>query len=164
MRDVTNNNFGLLIAYVLPGLTVLWGASHFSATLQSWLASNSTDLPTVGGFLYITLGSVAAGMMMSTVRWLLVDGIHHLTGLKESIWVFSRLGPNVAHSLPVLSIQRQHVSGDTLHISSVQAGKFRETLLGDIFRFSDGTQVFSKTNFDIQQVSSLDNGCQLNRS
>lgn len=96
MRDVTNNNFGLLIAYVLPGLTVLWGASHFSPTLRSWLASNPTDSPTVGGFLYVTLGSVAAGMMVSTIRWLLIDGVHHLTGLKEPAWDFSRLGPNVA--------------------------------------------------------------------
>ena len=73
MRDVTNNNFGLLIAYVLPGLTALWGAAHFSPTLRFWLAASPSELPTVGGFLYVTLGSVAAGMTVSTVRWLIVD-------------------------------------------------------------------------------------------
>jgi hypothetical protein len=37
MRDVTGQNFGLLIAYVLPGLTALWGVSFFSDTVRSWL-------------------------------------------------------------------------------------------------------------------------------
>lgn len=95
MRDITNNNFGLLIAYVLPGLTVLWGASHFSDTLRSWLSSNPTEVPTIGGFLYVTLGSVAAGMTVSTIRWLFIDGLHHLTGLKEPRWDFSQLASKV---------------------------------------------------------------------
>ncbi len=95
MRDVTNNNFGHLIAYVIPGLTVLWGASHFSPTLQSWLTTNPSDLPTVGGFLYLTLGSVTAGMIVSTVRWLIIDGVHHATGLTEPRWDFSQLARRV---------------------------------------------------------------------
>lgn len=96
MRDVTSSNFGILIAYVLPGFTILWGASQYSETLRSWLAADPTGSPTVGGFLYVTLGSVAAGMTVSTVRWLLVDGLHNLTGLKEPPWDFSQLGNKVA--------------------------------------------------------------------
>ncbi len=32
----------------------------------------------------------------STVRWLIIDGVHHLTGLREPDWDFARLGANVA--------------------------------------------------------------------
>ena len=37
MQDLTTKNFGLLIAYDLPGFTLLCGASHLTITLQSWL-------------------------------------------------------------------------------------------------------------------------------
>ncbi|MCA9073719.1 MAG: hypothetical protein KDA93_01710 [Planctomycetaceae bacterium] len=95
MQDLTTKNFGLLIAYVLPGFTLLWGASHHSITLQTWLGQTSSDLPTVGGFLYVTLGSVAAGMTASTVRWLLIDTLHHWTGLRQPAWDFSQLADRV---------------------------------------------------------------------
>ncbi len=96
MRDVTTRNFGLLIAYVLPGFTALWGLSYFSPTIQGWLGAASLDSPTVGGFLYVTLGSVGAGMTVSTIRWLVIDPIHHRTGIRQPDWDFSRLRDTVA--------------------------------------------------------------------
>ncbi len=96
MRDVTTQNFGLLIAYVLPGLTVLWGASPHAETLQSWLGAIPGEVPTVGGFLYATLASVAVGVIANTVRWLVVDRIHHATGILRPKLDFSRLHDRVA--------------------------------------------------------------------
>lgn len=96
MQDITTKNFGLLIAYILPGFTLLWGGSHHSQTLQSWLGQSSGDLPTVGGFLYVTLGSIASGMMASTVRWLLIDTLHHWTGIRQPPWDFSQLADRVS--------------------------------------------------------------------
>lgn len=94
MRDITNNNFGLLIAYVLPGFIGLSAVSHFSETVRSWLGTSSTFSPTVGGFLYVTLASTALGLLISTVRWSFVDRIHHLTGIREPHWDFSTLQDN----------------------------------------------------------------------
>ena len=96
MRAVTNQNFGLLIAYVLPGFVTLWGLSHVSTTIASWLGSSSTDLPTVGGFLYVTLASVGAGLTVSTMRWLVIDTIHHRTGISRPAWDYSRLAERTA--------------------------------------------------------------------
>jgi hypothetical protein len=90
VRDVTSDNFGLLVAYLLPGFVALWGVSFFSETVASWLRSSS-DRPTVGGFLYATIGSIAAGLAASTVRWLLIDRLHHATGLSAPNWDFERL-------------------------------------------------------------------------
>lgn len=66
MREVTGQNFGLLIAYILPGFIVLWGLSHFSTTIAGWLGATA-DGPTVGGFLYVTLASVGAGLAVGSV-------------------------------------------------------------------------------------------------
>ncbi|MFW6114310.1 MAG: hypothetical protein ACOC7K_01065 [bacterium] len=36
---------------------------------------------TVGGFLYVTMASMAAGMLVSALRWLVIDTIHHRSGV-----------------------------------------------------------------------------------
>ena len=89
------SNFGLLIGFLLPGFTVLWGLSYFSETVNHWLIGSSTT-PTVGGFMYVPLASVAAGVTVSTVRWAVIDTIHRWTGLCRPEWDFSRLQNNVA--------------------------------------------------------------------
>lgn len=91
MGEVTTKNFGLLIAYILPGFTVLWAISPLSPTVQTWLGTSIADAPTVGGFLYVTLGSIAAGLIVSAVRWLVLDSVHHRTGVAKPRWDFSRL-------------------------------------------------------------------------
>ena len=93
MTDVTSRNFGLLIAYVLPGCTALWALSFISPDLREWMVTTSMQPGgvTVGGFLYLTLASIAAGLTVSTIRWLLIDRIHHVTGIKRPIWDDSKL-------------------------------------------------------------------------
>jgi hypothetical protein len=91
MRHATSTNFGLLIAYLLPGFTSLVGIAQLSGTARAWLGSSQNDAPTVGGFLYVTLASVAAGLTASTVRWLAIDAIHHWTGVRKPVWDFAKL-------------------------------------------------------------------------
>lgn len=95
LQTVTNDNFGPLIAYLLPGATALAGLSTFSATLQTWLASAPDSPPTIGGFLYLTLAALAVGMTVSAVRWAVVDTIHRWTGVRSPQLDFSKLGDNV---------------------------------------------------------------------
>ena len=96
MRDLTNGNFGILIAYVLPGAVALWGVSYFSPAVTGWLGGSASNAPTVGGFLYVTLAAVGAGLTASTVRWMVVDTIHHLTGIPRPRWDFSQFDQKVA--------------------------------------------------------------------
>ncbi len=96
MQDVSTKNFGLLIAYLIPGFATLWGVSYFSPVVRSWLGSTADSSPSVGGFLYVTLASVSAGLTVSTIRWLVIDSIHHHTGIQQPNWDFSRLGQTVA--------------------------------------------------------------------
>lgn len=96
MRDVTSENFGLLIAYLLPGFVTLWGARPILPGVEAWLATAPGTAPTVGGFLYGTLGSVAAGMFVSALRWAILDTLHHRTGIPPPPWDFARFPPNAA--------------------------------------------------------------------
>lgn len=96
MSDVTRSNFGLLIAYLLPGFTLLWGLRELSPTVEQWLGSTPHDAPSIAGFLYGTLASVAAGLTVSTLRWLLIDTIHHRTGVPLPDWNFAGLRDRVA--------------------------------------------------------------------
>ena len=58
---MTRDTFGPLIAYLVSGATVLFGFSQFSPTLRTWFAVTPADAPTIGGFLYLTVASLAAG-------------------------------------------------------------------------------------------------------
>ena len=96
MKELSSKNFGLLIAYLLPGFVALLGVSYFSATVRGLLTiTEATTAPTVGGFLYLTLASVAAGLTASTVRWAVIDTLHHRTGIRPPGWDFGRLQEHV---------------------------------------------------------------------
>lgn len=89
--ELSDKNFGVIIAYVLPGFVALWGVSHFSATVESWIGASQQGSPTVAGFGYVTLASLAAGLTVSAVRWALVDSLHHATGIVPPAWKFAKL-------------------------------------------------------------------------
>lgn len=79
------------MSIVLPGFIVVLGFAHESQLLQTWLGDPMEISPTVGGFLFLTVASIFAGLTASTVRWLAIDSFHALTGLKQPDWDFSRL-------------------------------------------------------------------------
>jgi hypothetical protein len=92
MNALSNQNFGLIIAYLLPGFVSLWGVSYFSPTVESWInVHQQPGSPSVAGFMYVTLASLAAGVTVSAVRWALIDHLHHATGIVPPVWKFAHL-------------------------------------------------------------------------
>jgi hypothetical protein len=89
--ELSEKNFGIIIAYILPGFVALWGVSYSSATVESWIGASQPGSPTVAGFCYVTLASLAAGLTVSALRWALVDSLHHATGLVPPAWKFAKL-------------------------------------------------------------------------
>ena len=73
MGDITSTSFGLVIAFLLPGLAVLYGLTFWSEnakkTYQSLLSAQSN----VGLFLLVMLAGVAVGLMLTLVRWLVFE-------------------------------------------------------------------------------------------
>ncbi|MEO0629978.1 MAG: hypothetical protein AAFY46_04530 [Planctomycetota bacterium] len=86
MHDSTTRHFGLLIAYIAPGFIGLWGASYIHPDLRDLLLGPETEGPSLGGFLYVTVASIASGMLANAVRWASLDSLHHATGLKRPDW------------------------------------------------------------------------------
>jgi hypothetical protein len=95
MKEVTPGGFGLTIAYLIPGFIVLWSITLHSAIIHGWITGAGGDAPTIGGFLYVTIASLGAGIVVSTIRWLLIDTLHHRTGIPEPAWDFGRLQAHI---------------------------------------------------------------------
>jgi len=90
MQNETFFDFGLVIAYILPGCLILTGLSFVNPHIATWI-SGSLGTAALGGFLFVILAAVGAGLTASTVRWLLVDFIHHRTGIAPHHGDFHKL-------------------------------------------------------------------------
>lgn len=108
MQPVSNDTFGPLIAYLVPGATALVGLSPYIPTVQSWLAGTTTNAPTIGGLLYLSAASLAVGMTVSAIRWAFVDWIHERTGLQPPKLDFSRLPGKVDELRLLIEIHYRH--------------------------------------------------------
>lgn len=95
MKEPSLTDFGLLIAYLLPGGIGLFGLGQISPDVQTWLGTAALTSVTVGGFLTATLIAVGVGLLASTVRWLLIDPLYHRTGIKPPTWDFAYLAERV---------------------------------------------------------------------
>ena len=80
--DIFNRQFGLLIAFLLPGFVTLAGIAPLSPTVAGWLRADQS-VP-FGSPLYVLLAATAAGMIVSCFRWITIDQILLLTGVPKS--------------------------------------------------------------------------------
>lgn len=107
-REESISEFGLITAYLVPGATVLLGFSQFSPSLRMLFLATDKDMPTIGGFLYLTVGAFAVGMTVSAVRWMIVDLMHAATGLSLPSLDFTKLGNNVEGFRLLIEIHYRH--------------------------------------------------------
>lgn len=91
MTDVVGTHFGLVIAYVLPGFLTLWGLRYLFPEVQRWLSSAPSSFANLDIVLFVTLASVAAGLVISAVRWVVIDNLHAASGLRRPNWDDSQL-------------------------------------------------------------------------
>ncbi len=108
VQPVSDQSFGPLIAYLVPGATALIGISEFSPSIARWIAPSQTLGPTLGGFLYLTVASIAVGMTISALRWATIDRLHAMTGIELPPLDFSKLGENVTAFQLLIEIHYRH--------------------------------------------------------
>jgi hypothetical protein len=108
MQTVSNDTFGPLIAYLVPGATVLTGLSPFLPVVQTWLEGTSSVAPTIGGLLYLSLASFGAGMTVSAVRWATVDTLHARTGIRPPKLNFANLPGKCEELRLLIEIHYRH--------------------------------------------------------
>jgi hypothetical protein len=82
--DNLNRQFGLIVAYLLPGFIALAGIAPLIPVVSSWLEPLSQGIG-IGPPLYALLAATAMGMVVSCFRWLLIDAIHSVTGITSPV-------------------------------------------------------------------------------
>jgi hypothetical protein len=91
MSGITSRQFGLIIAYILPGFIGLAGMVPLFPVVGAWLHPINQGGLDFGAPLYALLAATALGMILSCCRWLIVDRFHHWTGVQLPEWNDSRL-------------------------------------------------------------------------
>jgi hypothetical protein len=73
VKDVTTTSFGLVIAYLLPGLAGLFSLSFSFEAVKALFDKFATAESNLGLFLLVVLASVAVGLQVSIFRWFLFE-------------------------------------------------------------------------------------------
>src|SRR5437868_5678177 len=85
------NQFGLVVAYLLPGFIGLGGIAPFVPTVFMWLHPAGYTEASLGPPVYAVLAAMTIGMVAASFRWLIIDHIHEATGLVRPTWDDSQL-------------------------------------------------------------------------
>ena len=95
MKKFGDYDFGVIIAFLLPGFIFLWALLLSFPGVTPWLLTSSATTPqtnlSVGGFLYSALASLALGLILSALRWRVIDWLLNLMGVKCPELDFSKL-------------------------------------------------------------------------
>lgn len=73
MTDVTSTSFGLIIAFLLPGLTAFYSAVFWSTRVQNLFSQFVTSDSNGGRFLIVALVSLIVGLELSIFRWAIFE-------------------------------------------------------------------------------------------
>lgn len=82
----STNQFGLMVAYLLPGFIGLAGIASFVPVVATWLRPTTYAEASLGPPIYAVIAATTIGMLASCFRWLLIDHIHERTGVVPPIW------------------------------------------------------------------------------
>jgi hypothetical protein len=93
--ESSSKQFGLMVAYLLPGFIVLTGIARFAPLVAAWLQPLNQAQASLGAPVYAVLAATTIGMIVSCFRWLIIDHIHHWTGVTPPVWDDSRLSERV---------------------------------------------------------------------
>src|SRR5581483_11753850 len=90
--DTSSRQFGLLVAYLLPGFIALAGIARIVPAVARWLQPTVDQGSTgLGPPVYAVLAATALGMVLSCFRWILIDHLHEWTGIRRPLWDVDRL-------------------------------------------------------------------------
>jgi len=73
MKDVTSTSFGLLIAFLLPGLVGLYALSFWWTTLRRVFDTFLTVESNVGLSVMVLLAALALGLQVTVLRWVIFE-------------------------------------------------------------------------------------------
>jgi hypothetical protein len=94
--NTSSNQFGLMVAYLLPGFIGLAAIAPFAPIVAAWLQPLNQAGASLGAPVYAVLAATTIGLIVSCFRWLLIDHVHRWTGIIPPVWDDSRLEDRLA--------------------------------------------------------------------
>jgi hypothetical protein len=85
----SKQQFGLVVAYLLPGFIALGGLALLTPDVAEWLQTETGS--GIAPSVYAVLAATALGMILSCFRWLVIDHVLALTGISSPEWEFDGL-------------------------------------------------------------------------
>jgi hypothetical protein len=89
----STQQFGLVVAYLLPGFVGLAGFAPLLPIVRDWLQPVHDGVLGFGPALYTLLAATTVSQIVNCFRWISLDQVHSWTGLKPAASDFGRL-PN----------------------------------------------------------------------
>jgi hypothetical protein len=65
IKDVTSTTFGLIIAYLLPGLTAFYAMSFWSLRVENWFNRILNGDASAGLIVFVIFGAIVIGLQLS---------------------------------------------------------------------------------------------------
>ncbi len=87
----TQQQFGLVMAYLLPGFTGLAGLAPLLPQVNEWLLPVSQEGLGFGPPIYALLLATSVGLIVSCVRWLVIDHLLERLGIPKAIKDYEKL-------------------------------------------------------------------------
>jgi hypothetical protein len=78
-KDVTSTSFGLVIAFLLPGIVALFSLTFWFESAADAFHTFLTAASNVGLFIFLLLGALTLGVVASAVRWIVYEKLLALT-------------------------------------------------------------------------------------
>lgn len=75
LTDKAAEHFGFIIAFLLPGLAGLWAAAYYSPNVKKWMTEAATHETSLGGFLFLMVAAIGAGVAVQVLRWGLFEQV-----------------------------------------------------------------------------------------
>ncbi|MFT3784764.1 MAG: hypothetical protein QM770_01180 [Tepidisphaeraceae bacterium] len=91
----SHSQFGVVVAYLVPGFVALLGLLPVFPMLSQWLSPipwGEYGEMGLGPPIYALLAATAAGMVTNYVRWFFIDSLHRTSGVRGRTMSFARLG------------------------------------------------------------------------
>lgn len=90
--ETSHPQFGLLIAYLLPGFVALGGIAMLVPAIRQWLQPWAYQgVSGIAPPIYAVFAAIAIGMVLSCFRYFVIDQIHHASGVPLPVWDINRL-------------------------------------------------------------------------
>jgi hypothetical protein len=72
-KDFTSTSFGYIIAFLLPGVTVIYAGTFYFSGMRSTMDTFERSGSNIGLFLLITLAALAIGLILTPIRALIYE-------------------------------------------------------------------------------------------